>query len=51
MDEKGDILEKSNYDNTLHDANIFAKNMNRKYKRCQTVCESTGNMWKDIRII
>jgi len=45
MDEKGVILEESNYDNTLHDAEIFAKSMIRKYKKCQAVCESTGNMW------
>jgi transposase len=45
MDEKGTILEESNYDNTLQDAEIFAKSMVKKYKKCQAVCESTGNMW------
>ncbi len=33
MDEKGTILEESNYDNTLHDAEIFAKSMVKKYKK------------------
>ncbi len=45
MDEKGIILEESGYDNTLHDANAFARNMKQKYKKCQAVCESAGNMW------
>ena len=51
MDEKGNILEESNYDNTLQNAETFARSMNKKYKKCQAVCESTGNMLdKDIRI-
>lgn len=45
MDEKGTILEESNYDNTLHDAETFAKDMVQRYRKCQAVCESTGNMW------
>ena len=45
MDEKGNILEESDYDNTLQDAKTFAKNMKQKYSKCQAVCESTGNMW------
>ncbi len=45
MDEKGNILEETDYDNTLHDAETFAKSMITKYKKCQAVCESTGNMW------
>ena len=39
MDEKGTILEETNYDNTLHDAEIFAKSIVKKYKKCQAVCE------------
>ena len=45
MDEKGDILEEFDYDNTSHGAETFAKMMNKKYTECHAVCESTGNMW------
>ena len=45
MDEKGNILEESNYNNTSKDAKAFAKNIKQKYKKSQAVCESTGNMW------
>ena len=45
MDEKGTILEETNYDNTLQHAKTLAKSMVKKYKKCQAVCESTGNMW------
>jgi len=45
MDEKGVILEESNYDNTLHDAKAFVRIMIEKYGECRAVCESTGNMW------
>ena len=45
MDEKGSIMEETDYDNTMQDAESFAKNMNKKYRRCRAVCESTGNMW------
>ncbi len=38
-------IDESNYDDTHHDAKIFAKSIIRKYKKCQAVCESTGNMW------
>ena len=45
MDEKGDMLEEFDYDNTSHGAETFAKMMNKKYTECHAVCESTGNMW------
>lgn len=45
MDGKGTILEESDYDNTLYDAEIFTKSIVKKYKKFQAVCKSTGNMW------
>ena len=43
----GSIIEETKYDNTLHEANRFAHNLDKKYdnKKCHAVCESTGNMW------
>jgi len=45
MDEKGTILEETDYENTLHHAKAFARIMIEKYGECRAVCESTGNMW------
>ena len=43
----GSILEETKYNNTLQEAERFASHLNKKYdnKKCQTVCESTANMW------
>jgi transposase len=45
MDDNGNILEKTSYNNTFEDASNFAKEMILKYGQCQAVCESTGNLW------
>ena len=44
-DEKGKVLEETDYDNTLYHAKKFAKRMKKIYRKCHAVCESTGNMW------
>jgi transposase len=45
MDDNGNILEKTSYNNTFEDASNFAKEMILRYGQCQAVCESTGNLW------
>ena len=48
MDDKGNILEESAYENTLADAKEFAGRMKRECGRkgqCRATCETAGNMW------
>ena len=45
MNSDGSIAEESNYNNTLHEAEIFACLMVKKYGQCVAVCESTANLW------
>ena len=47
IDDKGQVLERGQYLNTVNDANQFAKSMARKYgaKNCQAACETAANMW------
>lgn len=45
IDHKGNVLERTSYNNTLHDATVVAKDLKRKHRRCQAACESTGSYW------
>ena len=45
MDGRGNVLERTSYENTLDDATAMARNLKRKYRNCQAACESTGNYW------
>ena len=49
-DNDGLIIEETKYDNTLSDAQNFARYINERYcggssSRCVAVVESTANMW------
>ncbi len=44
IDRNGMILEETGYDNTFGAARSFVKTV-AKYGKCQTVCESTANLW------
>ena len=46
IDDKGNVLERGQYQNTIAKAGQFAKDMARKYKGCKAACETTGNMWR-----
>lgn len=48
IDESGDILEETSFDNTLKNASLFAEDVLQRYQNCQAVCESTGNLWIKI---
>ncbi len=45
MDEDGDILKETGYDNTFDAAKVFAEETIGLYEACRAVCESTGNLW------
>ena len=45
LSQKGDVLERAEYRNTAGASAEFAREMKRKYRRCQAACESTGNHW------
>ena len=45
MSSDGFIAEETKYNNTLHEAEIFASSMVKKYGECVAVCESTVNLW------
>ena len=48
MDAKGNVLEETEYENTIHGATRFAERMRTKYRgkgRIHAACESTGTMW------
>ena len=45
MDEDGAVLEETGYDNTSAAAAALAKRAMAAYRKCQVVCESTGNLW------
>ena len=44
-DKDGSILEETEYDNRLEEAERFTSNLDKKYdnKRCHAVCESTAS--------
>jgi hypothetical protein len=48
MNSDGSIVEESEYDNKLTEAEIFAYSMVKKYGKCVAVCESTSNLWLKI---
>jgi transposase len=45
MSSDGSIAEETKYNNTLHEAEIFAYSIVKKYGKCIAVCESTANLW------
>ena len=45
MSSDGTIAEETKYNNTLHEAEIFAYSIVNKYGNCVAVCESTANLW------
>jgi transposase len=45
MNSDGSIAEETKYNNTLHEAEIFAYSIVKKYGECVAVCESTANLW------
>jgi transposase len=45
MSSDGSIAEETKYNNTLHEAEIFAYSIVKKYGKCLAVCESTANLW------
>ena len=45
MSSDGSIAEETKYNNTLHEAEIFAYSVVKKYGECVAVCESTANLW------
>ena len=45
MNADGSIVEESEYDNKLTEAEIFAYSPVKKYGKCIAVCESTSNLW------
>ena len=45
MSSDGSIAEEIKYNNTLHEAEIFAYSIIKKYGKCVAVCESTANLW------
>jgi transposase len=44
MSSDGSIAEETKYNNTLHEAEIFAYSI-VKYGKCVAVCESIANLW------
>ena len=48
LDSDGNVIETGQYQNTIKDANAFAQEMARKYRKtgCRAACESTANLWK-----
>ena len=45
MDRNGTVLEEAGYENTYAAATALARKARREYGKCQTVCESTENLW------
>ena len=45
MNSDGSIAEETKYNNTLHEAEIFAYSIVKKYGKCVAVCESAANLW------
>lgn len=47
MNSDGTIIEETNYNNTLEQAEIFASSIKKKHgdNMSKAVCESTGNLW------
>ena len=45
MDDKSNVLEDSQYVNTVRHAEVLVRRLSRQYGKCRAVYESTGNMW------
>jgi len=46
IDQRGNVLQRAKYPNTVADARTFAQKMADRYGRCRAACESTANMWR-----